>query len=627
MDDILACPTPRAADLAEAARLKRRRLAFGLLTGVTMTALVLAMLRVLGGDGLAEVEAALVLLFILMLPWNVIGFWNALIGLGILTLSRDPVALVTPCALDGRRPAPLRSRIAVLMPVFNEQPERVFRHLGATVDSLDATGEASAFEFFVLSDTQDGDIAAQESAWFERWRARQPRPERCHYRRRSGNEGHKTGNLWDWLETHGSRFDHMLVLDADSVMSGAAILRLARVMEAHAEVGILQSLIVGLPNRSPFARIFQFGMRHGMRSYTTGSAWWQGDCGPYWGHNAMIRIAPFMAHCRLPVLPGGPPLGGRILSHDQVEAVLMRRAGWQVRVVPEEGGSFEENPPALPEFIKRDLRWCQGNWQYLDLIGRPGLHAMGRLQLLLAILMYVSGPAWVLFSLLGFGGAIGAGLSGPGAPGEPLLGRPAAWEGWALLAVTMTIVFMPKLAGVLQAMASREVRSGYGGAVRLLGSTLTELVFSFLLAPILAVGQTIFVGGMMFGRTIRWEAQLRDQRVVPLAEACRGLWPQALLGLVLGAAVMALAPPAARVWAVLFCGPLLLAIPFAWGTARAGFGRLLVRLGICATPEEIDPEPVVRAAGHALRPGPERVPVTGAAAPAAVTAPRAPQTD
>ena len=217
------------------------------------------------------------------------------------------------------------------MPVHNEDPARVIRHLEETVASLDATGEAAAFEIFLLSDTQDRPIAAAEVAAFSRWRERTPMPARLHYRRRLDNHGQKTGNLWDFLERHGKRFDHMLVLDADSVMSGAAILRQVRIMEGHPGIGILQQLIVCLPNFGPFPRIFQFGMRHAMRAYTVGSAWWQGDCGPYWGHNALIRIAPFMAHCRLPVLPGGPPLGGRVLSHDQVEAVLMRQAGWEVR--------------------------------------------------------------------------------------------------------------------------------------------------------------------------------------------------------------------------------------------------------------------------------------------------------
>ena len=578
--------------------LARRRLLFATAAVLTFALVLVAMARLLGANGLGPADLVLLACLAAMLPWNVIGFWNAGVGLAFLAFARDPTARVFPAAgcLDD---APIRSRIALLMPIHQEDPARVIRHLEQTVTSLRASRVALDFEVFLLSDTQHADAAAAERAAFAAWRARSDLPERLHYRRRSDNQGHKTGNIWDFLKRHGARFDLMLVLDADSVMSGAAIVRLARIMEARPRLGILQQLIVGLPNLSPFPRIFQFGMRHGMRAYTVGSAWWHGDCGPYWGHNAMIRVAPFMAHCRLPVLSGGPPFGGRILSHDQVEATLMRRAGWEVRVLPEETGSFEENPPTLPDFIKRDLRWCQGNWQYLRLLGRPGLHAMGRLQLWLAILMYVSGPAWILFSLVGFGRAIAIEQGMPlGPPGQPLLGSPASWEAWALLAVTMTIVFAPKLAGVVQVMLSARLRRSLGGGARVLASAVIELLFSFVLAPIIAVAQSIFLLGLAAGRVVHWEAQLRDSRALPWGEALRGLWPQTLLGLVVGAGVWALGPPATRIWAILFCGPLLLAIPFAVVTSWTGLGRALARLGLCATPEEVDPPEVVVAVGH-----------------------------
>jgi membrane glycosyltransferase len=625
-------PSPDATSCAELQELSRRRLAMATLVVATMVAILMGMARLLGSDGdLGPVDLVLLACLAAMLPWNVLGFWNAAIGLCLLHFSRDPVGRVLPAA---RVPAsgPLRSRVALLMPAYNEDPARVLRHLEATVDSLDAMGEGQAFEVFLLSDTQNPALAAQEEALFARWRLRARRPERLHYRRRESNLDHKIGNLWEWLERHGGRFDHMLVLDADSVMSGAAIVRLVRIMEAHPGIGILQQLVVGMPNPSPFARIFQFGMRHGMRAYTMGSAWWQGDCGPYWGHNALIRVAPFMAHCRLPVLPGGPPLGGRILSHDQVEAVLMRRAGWQVRVLPDEEGSFEENPPTLSDFVKRDLRWCQGNWQYVHLLRRPGLHALGRLQLALAILMYVSGPAWMLLSLLGFGRAILEGgrtpMSAAAFPAAPMLGAPAGWEGWALLAATLLIVFAPKLAGVAQVLLLRRLRQAYGGGLRVTASAALELLFSFVLGPITAFAQTVFVLGMAAGRTIRWEAQLRDARSLSLAEAWRGLWPQTLLGAVLGAAVWHLAPEVARLWAVLFCGPLLLAVPFAVVTSWSSLGQALARLGICAVPEEIEAPAVVVAAGHALRPAPQApMPAPMAAGAAIVEAPAAPPVD
>lgn len=615
-----------ASPNVEARRLRRRRRLLAVVTGASFLAALLAMARMLGGDGLGAADVTLLLCFALMLPWNLLGFWNAAIGLALLHGSQDPVAAVTPAA---GQPAtgPLKARTAIVMPVFNEDPQRVFRHLEATMASLDASGEGEAFTVFVLSDTKDPRIAAEEEALVARCRARSRTPARLHYRRRARNDGHKTGNLWEWLERRGQDFDHMLVLDADSVMSGEAILRLVRIMEAHPRIGILQQLIVGLPNLSPFARLFQFGMRHGMRAFTMGSAWWQGDCGPYWGHNALIRIAPFMVHCRLPTLPGRPPLGGRVLSHDQLEAVLMRRAGFEVRVLPEEEGSFEENPPTLSDFIKRDLRWCQGNWQYLHLVARPGLHLMGRLQLLLAILMYISGPAWMLFSLVGFARAM---LPGPPEAAPALLGQPAAWEGWALLGAMMAVVFAPKLAGVAQVLLTRRLRRLYGGGWRVLASALAELLFSFVLAPIVAVAQTIFVLGMAVGRTIRWEAQHRDTRSLPWREALRGLWPQTLAGLALIAAVWTLAPAGARAWALLLGGPLALAVPFAVLTSWVGWGVLLARWGIAAVPEELAPPPVVTAAGHArlgrpASPRPAPLPASSGAAP--VEAPAAPPVD
>ena len=616
-----------AMDGAKASVLRRRRGWFAAAVLSTVVALLAAMARILGGDGLGITDWVLLACFAAMLPWNVIGFWNALIGFAILSAGTDALAVVAPAARVLK--APVRARVALVMPVHNEDPERVIRHLEQTVASLDRTGEATKFEVFLLSDTLDSTIAGAEASAFRRWRERAPRPERLHYRRRPSNVGHKSGNLWEFLERHGCRFDHMLVLDADSVMSGPAIVRLVRIMEAHPEIGILQQLIVGLPNLSPFARIFQFGMRHGMRAYTVGSAWWQGDCGPYWGHNALVRIEPFLAHCRLPSLPGRPPLGGRVLSHDQVEAVLMRQAGWQVRVLPDEDGSFEENPPTLSDFVRRDLRWCQGNWQYLHLVGRPGLHILGRLQLLLAILMYVSGPAWVLFSLVGFGRVTMPALMVPAASIEvaptPVLGMPHSWEPWALLAVTMVLVFAPKLAGLSQIFLSPSLRRTYSGGFRLAFSSVLELLFSFVLAPIMAVAQTLFLLGMAAGRTVRWDGQRRDSRSLPWSEAARRFWPHTLIGLTVGAAVWCLAPNAARFWAALFCGPLLLALPFAVLTSWTSIGRVLARLGICAVPEELEPPQVIVAAGHALV-GPARVAASSGGF-TALEAPAAPPVD
>jgi membrane glycosyltransferase len=581
--------------------LRRSILAF-LVIG-SMMAVVTAFAWLIGRDGYGALDWVMLACLVLTLPWTIIGFWNAVIGLAILHLKRDPVGYVAPMVRDGDDERPLQGRAGLLMAIHDEDPEAVFRHLRATVESLDRAGSGDAFDIFVLSDTRDDAIAADELRLFDAWRRVDATPERLRYRRRAENTDHKTGNIWDWLNRHGQDYDYFVTLDADSLMSGRLLTRLVRIMDRNPGLGILQTLIVGLPSSSAFARIFQFGMRHGMRSYTTGSAWWLGDAGPYWGHNAIIRTDAFMRHCRLPHLPGRPPLGGLILSHDQVEAALMRRAGYEVRVMPEEGGSFEVNPPTLPEFIRRDLRWCQGNMQYWRLLPVGGFRAMGRLQLALAILMYLAGPAWLGFMLAGLAKATSIGLGGS-AGGEAL--DAAVWSdtvlvlGIGLFAIMMTVNLTPKLAGLIDVALRPETRRAYGGWRGLTTSAVVEFFFALVVGPAMAVAQTLFIAGLPFGRMVRWEAQRRDDHSVAFGDAVRGLWPQFLLGLVMLTG-FAVAMPSVLPWTLPVVGGLLLAIPFAWLTARPALGRHLTRLGLCAVPEERAAPLTVQLAGYRPR--------------------------
>jgi membrane glycosyltransferase len=371
-----------------------RRLLYVLLVCVTCAVLAYGIARALGLNrtGASLPESAIFVLSLLGLPWFATGLWNALIGLWLLHGKRDGLHKAAPYLRAAETSTSLRLRVALIMTIRNEDPRRAFARFSAVRDDLVATGEASLIDYFVLSDTSDERIANMEQALCDDWNGR-CRGGKLIYRRREVNTDFKAGNVRDFLERWGESYDLMLPLDADSVMSGDAIVRLIRVMQAYPKLGILQSLTVGTPAQSAFARLFQFGMRHSMRSYTMGGAWWSGDCGPYWGHNALIRVRPFRDLCELPVLPGKPPLGGSILSHDQLEAALMRRAGYEVRVVPVEGGSYEDNPPALLEFAKRDVRWCQGNMQYWPFITWPGLKMVSRVQIALAILMYLGSAA------------------------------------------------------------------------------------------------------------------------------------------------------------------------------------------------------------------------------------------
>ena len=556
-----------------AGTMRLRRVGFFLLVALTHIGMMALFLACVGMDGLDAADLALALLFLMFLPWSIIGFWNATIGFLVMRLARDPVAAVTPQAGRIIGTEPITGSIAILICIRNEEVDRVFLGLGAMLDGLRETGEVGAFHLYVLSDTTDDRIAGAEQAAFDRLQVRHAN---CTYRRRLSNPGFKAGNIRDFCDRWGEQHDFMLTLDADSVMSAGAILRLARIMQAHPRLGILQSLVVGLPSVSPFARIFQFGMRLGMRSYTIGSAWWQGDCGPYWGHNALIRVAPFKAHCHLPILPGKGPLAGDILSHDQVEAVLMRRAGFEVRVLPIEDGSYEANPPTLTEFIRRDLRWCQGNMQYLKLLGMKGVSAISQYQLCFAILMFLGSPAAVLFGIIAL---VRLHLS------------TAAFDGGLAQLIFVAFIIMnfaPKMTTLADVLMRPALRSAYGGWIRILISAALELVFTILILPIMTLSQTLSLAGFALGRAGGWGAQLRgDQALTPMDAAAK-LWPHTLAGL--AAAILFGSLGSAAFWWTLpmTLGPML-SIPIAVVTSRPDIGCVMVRLGLSRLPEETEP--------------------------------------
>src|SRR5262245_40629786 len=450
----------------------------------------------------------------------VIGFWNATIGFLIMRLARDPVETVTRTAARITGKEPITASTAVLICIRNEPPQRPAAFLTPLLQGLAASEAASHFHVYILSDTDNPSIGEAEEQLFasmaETWRERL----RITYRRRAINLGFKAGNIRDFCDHWGKDHDFAVVLDADSVMTAPAVLRLVRIMQAEPQLGILQSLVIGMPSASAFARLFQFGMRLGMRSYTIGSAWWQADCGPYWGHNAIVRLAPFMAHCHLPVLPQSALIGGHVLSHDQVEAVLMRKAGYEVRVLPEEGASFEQNPPTLMEFIRRDLRWCQGNMQYWHFLKMPSLKAVSRYQLAFAILMFLGSPAWM-------------GLLVIGTLAAAFADTPAAFMRVdASIAVFVSVLiswFAPKIATVIDVLLRPPLRHAFGGGFRFIAGVATEMLFFILLSPIMWFGHTVFLARLLLGRKIGWGAQARDDHGVPWSLGARQLWPQGVL--------------------------------------------------------------------------------------------------
>ncbi len=540
--------------------------------------------QVLAPGGWTLPKLVMLAAFVGTAPWTGLCLANGLIGFLILICCRDPVWAVVPMAKPPPQPSPAsRERVGVGLPrtaiavtVRNEDMRRVLPPLRRLLNDLDQAGPEDAFGMFILSDTLDRQAAAAEEQAVAAFRAEDRDPPRIRYRRRAANTGFKAGNIMDFLDHYADGFELVLTLDADSEMSANAVLRLVRAMQADPRLAIAQHLTVGLPAQSAFPRLFQFGMRAGMRTWAIGQAWWQGDEGPYWGHNAVVRIEPFRKHCRLPLLPGGR----HILSHDQIEAAVLRGAGWGVRVLPDEDGSWEANPPALPEFLRRELRWLAGNLQYRHLLRLPGLRPMGRWQLVQAILLFVGTPLYLLFLLAAATAAATDDVSP--FPAAPALALTVAWFG---------ALYAPKLLGYVEVALSPDKRARYGGFARFAVGVAAEIGFTLLLDAVSAVAKTDAMLRLALGVRAGWTPQNRVERGVGWGEATRLLWPQTALGALVFAG-FASAGWLATLWALPLAGGLLAAIPLCVLTADPRFGRWMRQRQIAAIPEEIGLHPV-----------------------------------
>lgn len=575
----------------------RRRVLYVLLVLMTVAAYVWLMVLALPAASMTWVEWLMVIAFTGVLPWTVIGFWNATIGLLIDLLSRDPLRVVNEAAADTPDDLPLTESTALLLCIRNEVPDRLVRNLRAMMSSLGKGPYHRQFHVYVLSDTTDMQVAQMEERVFGELASEWADKIDLTYRRRDNNRAYKAGNIEDFCDRWGHLHTFALVLDADSLMDASAIERLVRVMTANPHIGILQGLVVGLPSRNAFTRLFQFGMRLGMRSYTLGSAWWQGDCGPYWGHNAVLRVKPFSESCRLPVLVDRKGKSSFILSHDQVEAVLMRKAGFEVRVYPLEDQSWEENPPTLLEFIQRDLRWCAGNMQYVHLLSMPGLKFTSRMQLLLAILMFAGAPAWILLLSL---------VSWQFGTDARFIAQTDAPLASGLLIGVMTMMLLPQIASAVGVLVRPTARRAFGGGVRFVIGLLLQIIFALMVTPILWVSQTVFLFGLMAGKRITWAAQNRESHRVSWADATRSFGFHTLVGFAMAWPLIDNGVGSLLI-ASLFMGGLWLAIPLAVLTSRPRIGEWMVRHRLLCLPEETRPpallEEVARSMALTVLPG------------------------
>jgi membrane glycosyltransferase len=524
----------------------------------------------------------------LLFAWIALSFTSSLAGFVVLLFrAKDPLGI------DPAAPLPtIRSRNAMLLPTYNEDPYRIMARLRAMYESVDQSGRGSSFDWFVLSDTTAPSVWIAEEKCFLQVR-RDLSVSNIYYRHRRENIARKSGNIEDWIKRFGAGYDHMIILDADSLMTGDTIVRLASAMERYPTVALIQTLPIVVNAKTLFARLQQFSGRLYGPLIAAGIAWWHGSEGNYWGHNAIIRVRSFAQDAALPELKGRKPFGGHILSHDFVEAALMRRAGWEIRMVPALGGSFEECPPSLLDFAARDRRWCQGNLQHLAVLPARGLHWVSRLHLLTGIGSYLTAPLWLMFLMLGILISLQAQFVRPEyfpkgfslfpqwPAQDPIL---AAW----VFGGTMGLLIVPKLLAWILLVTQSQNRRQFGGGLRVFLGFLIETFLSGLIAPVMMIFQSRAVGEILLGRDSGWQVQRRDDDELPRAELIRKYALPTLFGVAMAAIAYAVSLPLLFWMAPVIAG-LLLSVPIAILSSRQSDPNA----GLLRTPEQTAPPQVL----------------------------------
>jgi len=574
-----------SARLASWRNLLVRPLLVALILGTTAW-MVTTFLHVLSVDMLSVLDVVHAVIFGLLSLWLAQSLWSHVFGAVRMAFRRR----------THDRDLPPTGRIALVMPIYNEEPSAVFARIAAMWGDLQATRHGLRFDIHILSDTTDPEIWLNEQAAADCLRRTLPGGDRLFYRRRRQNDRRKVGNIDAFLDQHGAVYAYMVVVDADSLMSGDTLVALAQRMDADPQLGILQVPPVLVNGETWFARHLQFSGELAGGLSAAGIAAWSGSSGNFWGHNAIIRVAAFKQHCALPKLRGPKPFGGDILSHDFVEAAYMRRAGYAVRIADDLDGSFEEPPPTPHTYLQRDRRWCQGNLQHMAVLGQSGLTPTSRAHLLIGIMSYLTAPLWLAFILMA--AVQGTILAERGIvyflPGQlaPMLPASIASEAMQLLGVTLVCLFLPKVIGLSIRLFGRS-RRALGGAWRLIVGTVIETLASALLAPIMMLYQTRFVISLLAGRTIDWRPQERSSDEPSLRAIWSATWPIVGTGL-LGLGLTLWLMPAIAWW----LSPVLLGLTGAplwlWLMASPRRGRWLQRRKLLMSREEANMPSVLR---------------------------------
>ena len=547
------------------------------------------MRTVLPYQGSAPLEIVLLALFAILFCWVSAGFWTAMAGFLVLLRGNDRFAVTA--RLRNTTPLPASARTAIVMPICNEDAPRVMAGLRATYESVARTGELAQFDFFILSDSSESEVRTAELAlWSDLCQAVDGFG-RIFYRHRKRRVKRKSGNLDDFCRRWGSQYTYMIVLDADSVMSGECVTNLVRLMEVHPRAGIIQTAPVAAGRDTLYSRIQQFSSRLYGPLFTAGLHYWQLGESHYWGHNAIIRMGPFIEHCALSALPGHGSLAGEILSHDFVEAALMRRAGWAVWIAYDLEGSYEEMPSSLLEELKRDRRWCHGNLMNFRLFTARGMHRVHRAVFATGVMAYLSAPLWFGFLVVSTGLLAQQALTDPQYFVQPRQLFPI-WPQWhpekaiALFSATATLLFLPKVLSVL--LVCRDGARTYGGVPRVVGGMLLEMLFSMLLAPVRMLFHTRFVAAAFLGWALHWRSPPRGDAQTGWREALGKHGGDMLLG-VAWAAGVAVLNPAFLPWLLPIAAGLILSAPISVWSSQVRLGQRSRRARLFVIPEELAP--------------------------------------
>ena len=549
------------------------------------------MFEILNSNGMTLLEYALLALFSITFAWIVTAFCSGCIGFILQLFRIDPLTLkkIKPVSINSE--ALSQQKTAVVMPIYNEDTHRVIAGFEVSLQSLKATGQLKHFDFYLLSDTQDATIASNElSAWHALCERLGDTAKQVFYRRREDNKHRKVGNLTDFCERWGSQYEHMIVLDADSVMTGQCMLELTTSMLNNPQAGLIQTIPIPVRQDTFFGRFLQFASILYSPMLATGSAFWQTDKANYWGHNAIIRVKAFIDCCGLPTLKGKAPFGGEILSHDFVEASLLHSANWDVLLLADIEGSYEEVPSNILDYAVRDRRWVQGNIQHLGLLSSAKLKLMSKLHFLLGATAYISSLIWLSMLALSTIDAVTRALNS-----DVYFNRAyQLFPTWqiaktelidSLLYLTIIILLLPKLMGVIVTLVHRKQR--FGGALKLTLGSIIETVFAIIVAPLMMVFHAYFVVCVFLGKKVKWDAQPREGRMVPWKEAFSYTLLSSLIAIVWGSVAYYFTPVFFWWLSPILLG-LILAAPIVRYSSSIKLGVKLRQWGIFLCPSEVD---------------------------------------